>query len=167
MDEVWKPIARLPGYQVSNLGRFIGPDGKERKLQSHGSGYLNLVITLPAHRLVCEAFHGESPFPGAQALHGPDHTKTNISADNLRWGTNQENVTDTIDSGRANFLKGEEHGRALLTWDIVRSARARSEAGESIKALWRELGESLGVTYPAFYKAVKGITWKEEETCES
>lgn len=166
MEEEWKPIDRLPGYEASSLGRIRGPDGSVRKLQKQAKGYPMLMVSFVAHRLVCEAFHGPPPFPGAQALHGPDHNKNNILPENLRWGTSQENSDDTISSGRANFLKGEDHGRALITWDIVNAARVRNAAGEYVKAIWRDIGEPLGIGYAAFFKAVKGVTWKEAP-CES
>lgn len=43
------------------------------------------------HRLVCEAFHGEPPFPKAVVIH-LDEDGTNNRAENLRWGTQKENL---------------------------------------------------------------------------
>lgn len=43
------------------------------------------------HRLVCEAFHGPSPFPKAVVIH-LDEDALNNAAENLRWGTQKENL---------------------------------------------------------------------------
>lgn len=163
MDEEWRDIPGLRGYQASSEGRIRNKNGLILKPQNHNKGYPVIMIQLGVHKLVCSAFHGDPPFEGAQVLHGPDPHKGNCRPDNLRWGTSQENSDDTITQGRAVFLKGEEHGRALLTWDIVNTARSRAAAGEPIKKIWRDLGQPVGVEYPAFYKAVRGITWKESQ----
>jgi len=42
------------------------------------------------HRLVCEAFHGE-PKPGQVVIH-LDEDATNNRPDNLRWGSQKENL---------------------------------------------------------------------------
>jgi hypothetical protein len=43
------------------------------------------------HRLVCEAFHGPPPFPGAVVIH-LDEDALNNRPSNLRWGTQKENL---------------------------------------------------------------------------
>lgn len=43
------------------------------------------------HRAVCEAFHGVAPFPRAVVIHLDDDA-TNNKPDNLRWGTQKENL---------------------------------------------------------------------------
>jgi hypothetical protein len=43
------------------------------------------------HRLICEAFYGPPPFDGAVVIHG-DENALNNNADNLRWGTQRENL---------------------------------------------------------------------------
>jgi hypothetical protein len=45
------------------------------------------------HRLICEAFHGE-PKPGQVVLH-LDEDATNNRPDNLRWGSQKENLNAT------------------------------------------------------------------------
>ena len=47
------------------------------------------------HRLVCEAFHGPAPSPDAMALHKGD-VRSDNSAENLRWGTNSENIREAL-----------------------------------------------------------------------
>lgn len=43
------------------------------------------------HRLVCEAFHGLVPFERAVVLH-LDENALNNRPENLRWGTQKENL---------------------------------------------------------------------------
>jgi hypothetical protein len=43
------------------------------------------------HRLVCEAFHGPPPFPGAVVLHVNENSHDNCPG-NLKWGTQTENL---------------------------------------------------------------------------
>lgn len=43
------------------------------------------------HRLVCEAFHGPAPFERAVVIH-IDENALNNRSENLRWGTQKENL---------------------------------------------------------------------------
>lgn len=43
------------------------------------------------HQLVCEAFHGPKPFPRAVVIHA-DENALNNAPENLRWGTQKENL---------------------------------------------------------------------------
>ncbi len=47
--------------------------------------------TYKVHRLVAEAFHGPSPFPRAVVMHLDENPRNN-SVDNLKWGTQKENL---------------------------------------------------------------------------
>lgn len=74
-----KPILRKDGYQRVCL-------------RKEGKAYDFLV-----HRLVLETFIGPCP-DGMECLH-MDGNKQNNSLDNLRWGTREENVQDSIRHG--------------------------------------------------------------------
>ena len=47
--------------------------------------------TIKVHRAVCEAFHGPPPFPKAVVIH-LDENGLNNRPENLRWGTQKENL---------------------------------------------------------------------------
>jgi hypothetical protein len=115
MSEVWKEVPSRPGVQVSSEGRVLLPSKtvpmpnggvrlystqpifgsiarasktarhKYRKVQC--ADYGNMKV----HRLICEAFHGPAPFPKAVVIH-LDEDALNNRADNLRWGTQKENL---------------------------------------------------------------------------
>jgi hypothetical protein len=46
---------------------------------------------MKVHRLVCEAFHGPAPNPRSVVIH-LDEDATNNRPENLRWGTQKENL---------------------------------------------------------------------------
>lgn len=46
---------------------------------------------LKIHRLICEAFHGPAPFPKAVVIH-LDEDALNNRPENLKWGTQKENL---------------------------------------------------------------------------
>ena len=115
MEEEWRPVPSRPGIMASNHGFIMTPEVtitmpnggvrtiktkprrgcvcRSNKNASHV--YLNIQHskygTMKAHRLVCEAFHGPPPFPRAVVIH-LDEDGTNNRADNLKWGTQKENL---------------------------------------------------------------------------
>lgn len=46
---------------------------------------------IKVHQAVCEAFHGPKPFPEAVVIHR-DENGLNNRPENLRWGTQKENL---------------------------------------------------------------------------
>jgi len=115
MEEIWKPVPSKPGITVSSLGRVLFP---ERQAQMPHGGwrtyktkpvfgtktraakgarhfymgvYNKFYGNLKVHRLVCEAFHGPPPFERAVVIH-LDEDATNNKPDNLKWGTQKENL---------------------------------------------------------------------------
>jgi hypothetical protein len=115
MTEHWKPIPSKPGLMASSLGRVKLPDsvaplpnggirsykpkptyGVKTKA-SKTAQHKYMVLTnrklgnLKIHRLVCEAFHGPAPLERAVVLH-LDENSLNNKPENLRWGTQKENL---------------------------------------------------------------------------
>ncbi len=112
--EVWKPVPSIPGLEASSQGRVRClsyaqdmPHGGQRVrsfgptigLTSYGrkaSEYRRMIFrfrgkTYKVHRAVCEAFHGHAPFDGAVVMH-LDEDGRNNAPENLRWGTQRENL---------------------------------------------------------------------------
>lgn len=73
--------------------------GPTHGLTSYGcktSEYRRMIFrfrgkTYKVHRAVCEAFHGAPPFGGAVVMHLDEDGRNNV-AENLRWGTQRENL---------------------------------------------------------------------------
>lgn len=118
--EIWKPVPSEPGMLASSFGRVLGapahaplPNGGFRSYfpkPRFGSvakskvdaahEYLNIMVRRyegnrqaprKVHQLVCEAFHGPKPFDAAVVIH-LDENALNNRPENLRWGTQKENM---------------------------------------------------------------------------
>lgn len=113
--EIWKPVHSKPGIMASSEGKIILPPsyapipnggyraylpkptiGVVRRAKSGAAHeylgvYARAFGNLKVHQLVCEAFHGGRPFDGAVVLH-LDENALNNRPDNLRWGTQKENL---------------------------------------------------------------------------
>lgn len=115
MDEVWKPCVTFPEILASNLGRILLPAStakmphggirtytpkpsfgnptKSSKTARHVymGKYAYKFGNLKVHRLVCEAFHGPRPSPKHVVIH-LNEDATDNRAENLKWGTQKENL---------------------------------------------------------------------------
>lgn len=119
--EVWKPVPSEAGVLASNKGRVLLPPryapvahggfrayfpkprfgqvSREHKDAAHT--YRIIMVHRPEakakqsprkiHQLVCEAFHGEKPFPDAVVIHINEDAHDN-RPENLKWGTQKENL---------------------------------------------------------------------------
>jgi len=139
--EKWKDIPESDGaYQVSNTGKvksiaryveqhnrwgginrftveerimkpWFGPEGSQAyprvSLRIDGK-YKTFLV----HQLVCKAFHGERP-EGYQVCH-TDGNKQNNNARNLRWGTQEENISDCKKHG--GYIKGWEKRKEVALY---------------------------------------------------
>jgi hypothetical protein len=107
LTEVWKLIPSQPDLEASSLGRVrVMPHKAVTGLgltrtyggvptcgQWDGKRFIYARKhhnTLRVARLVCEAFHGPAP-EGLNCLH-IDESSANNSPDNLKWGTQKENL---------------------------------------------------------------------------
>lgn len=115
MAENWKPVPSLPGVMASDEGRILLPPrhaslpnggirlylpkpsrgtiatackGAKHKYRNYWTRYFG---NIKVHQAVCEAFHGLKPFPAAVVIH-KDENGLNNCADNLKWGTQKENL---------------------------------------------------------------------------
>jgi DNA-binding CsgD family transcriptional regulator len=121
--EVWKSIARIPGYEVSDRGRvrsywkkaWDGRRGSVRRRiarpkivrpRRHAQGYL-LITAIDVcgvrrshrvHQLVLETFVGPCP-EGLECCH-EDGCPAHNWVGNLYWGTHSQNCLDAVRHGR-------------------------------------------------------------------
>lgn len=115
MEEIWKPVPSKPEILASSFGRILLPESsakmpnggiryykpeptyghKTKANKNARHSYMNVANrkfgNLKVHRLVCEAFHGLAPFEKAVVIH-LDENATNNRPENLKWGTQKENL---------------------------------------------------------------------------
>lgn len=80
--------------------------------------YAKFFGNMKVHRLVCEAFHGPPPFPRAVVIH-KDECGTNNRPENLKWGTQKENLNMPGFIAYCRSRTGENSG-----WAKHRAAKA-------------------------------------------
>ncbi|MCD1287308.1 MULTISPECIES: NUMOD4 motif-containing HNH endonuclease [unclassified Brevibacterium] len=124
VPERWLPVVGYEGlYEVSSIGNLRTVERKDslgrrrksrpRKPALKPDGYLQVMLFKDGvnrnhyvQRLVLEAFAGPCP-PLREACHRND-IKTDNRAENLRWGTRQENMIDQARNGRSVGSKMSE-----------------------------------------------------------
>lgn len=118
MNELWRPVAQFPDYEVSSLGRVRRLTATHKnpagfKLSAHPGRRGHLAVnpylngrrhTVYVHRLVALAFvDGDHAL---DVLHR-DGDPSNNAALNLYWGTDSDNQHDAVRHG--------VHGQASKT----------------------------------------------------
>lgn len=113
----------------ATAGRNTAP-GVEQPGYLRKDGYLWVTIRIgdqrvarSLHRLVCRAFHGEPPFPGAQVAHR-DGVRTHNAETNLSWKTAKGNAADRDQHGRTK--RGHAHYLAALSPEALADIRLSS-----------------------------------------
>jgi hypothetical protein len=127
--EIWRDVPSLPGMLASSEGRVMMvpyrgsmPNGGIRPYggtptfgvwNKHDGRFITTIgdRTHKIARLVAEAFHGPPPFEGAVVMH-VDENAANNRADNLRWGTQRENLNAPGFLEYCRGRTGENHPRA-------------------------------------------------------
>jgi hypothetical protein len=159
-----KKIERFPKYEFHHDGYVVSRIKKNpRVLKPIKMGnYVGLQLVRSdghtekayLHRLICEAFHGPCP-PGMECRH-LDGDKTNNAANNLAWGTRDENTSDRTRHGTNPV--GERNPMAKLTYSkVLELRRFRAETGKSYKLI----GLEFGVSTMTAYRAATGQSWSE------
>lgn len=177
-SETWRPVVGREGeYEVSDLGRVRSLDrvivqrlgfgknpdklvsrrlrGKLLALAPSGP-YLTVRLGLdadsaPVQWLVASAFIGPRP-PGLLVLHG-DGDGMHNAAPNLRYGTQVENMADSLAHG--TLARGEDFARSKLTDQKAAAARALSGLFTQY-----ELASMFRVTRSAIQAVQKRMNWK-------
>lgn len=161
--EEWRTVPGYPNYQVSNLGNVRGPKGPKKRVVGNANHvqmtlwHNNKAKTMSVNRIVCLAFHADTYFEGAHALH-KNHIPDDCRAENLYWGTHKKNMQDMVEADRTGRSKGEKHGMAKLDWAKVKDIRARYAAGETQIAL----AKVFGVHNTQISNIVRNKSWKDK-----
>ncbi|MEA1064721.1 NUMOD4 domain-containing protein [Erwinia sp. HR93] len=172
-SERWRPVVNFEGlYEVSNFGRVRSVSrwvdfGKGRRLSegrlltiSIKGAYKNVCLcnngvelTKTIHRLVAEAFVAGT----GKVVRHLDGNSLNNHADNLAWGSYQDNENDKARHGRT--LKGEKHHNAKLTREDVINIRQMHARGMTQLAI----AAALCIGRGAVGCVVRGETWEHIE----
>jgi hypothetical protein len=136
--ERWIPI--LDGrYEVSNQGKFRSTKTERiKRIHMSGCGYPYITISIAAHVLVAEAFHG--PRPLGMEINHKDGDKSNFADSNLEYVTQLDNQQHAIRMKlKATALNGR-HGRSKLT--VQQAAEIRRLFRPAQKGEWGAFGHS-------------------------
>ena len=153
-SEEWRVAYGLPGYEVSNLGRFRGPRGllKPRKT-ARGSWVVSprvdgRQVGRVLAKIVLQSF--VRPFEdGEISLHGSLGRDDNRLC-NLSIGTYaQNNGPDKVRDG--TLAKGVKQGLCRLTQSQVEEIKLSKERRQA-------LAERFGVCYTTVWNIQKGVT---------
>lgn len=125
----WMPIPSLPEYLACDDGSVMripytapGPLGRGVRVYGGEPRGGQLVDGRPTivfkgknyrvSRLVCEAFHGPAPFHRAVVMHLNDDPADN-RPENLRWGTQKENLNTPSFIAYCRSRVGDRHPHAI------------------------------------------------------
>lgn len=170
--EEWRIVPGFDHYEVSDLGRVRRRVAYHwyaagRLLKPSPSGknltYLNVDLRqggrqmqIGVHRLVALAFLGSPPTPKHHASHIDGKSHRNVR-NNIEWATPAENERRKREHGtaRRGHLCGEEHGRAVLNWKVVKWLRKNDAPGLAVV-----MAPKLNVSSSTIRMAIRGVTWK-------
>jgi hypothetical protein len=143
-DDLWERTAEgciVPPYRLGAIHR-----DRHREMMVDGKRML-------AHRAVFLQTYGYLP---KVVRHSCDNPPC-INPAHLLGGTQADNVHDMHERGRARKARGEQSGRAKLTWEQVRAIRAALAAGATPASQAR----AYGVDHKVIRNIRDGKTWKE------
>jgi len=110
-----------------------------------------------AHRVMYEMVHGKIK-DNLVVMHSCDNPSC-ININHLSVGTQNDNMQDMHQKGRANPCSGENHPCAKLSVDDVRKIRSRYEKG-SRKNGASQLAREFNVSKQTVLTLLKNATWK-------
>lgn len=150
---MWRVIPNYTNYEVSDQGQvkrsaclnYRGKLRKERilKLNPAPAGYLITALSkagkkkwMTVHSLVLKVFKGPRP-EGQEARH-LNGVKTDNRAENLEWGTIQENRLDQKRHGTG--IQGKRNPKAKMSLEDVERVVFLRELGYSQQAIADQSG---------------------------
>ena len=146
-------IYKIKNNQSRKTNPRNQPKQKHPTPESTGHLYVNLATgVFYVHRLVLEAFVGESP-KGMECRH-LDGNPQNNNLENLKWGTRKQNIEDRRRHG--SMLLGEDAHKATITNNEARKIKELINEG-SIGV--SEIAERFGVSTGLVYKIRRGESW--------
>jgi hypothetical protein len=160
MIEEWRPVARWPEYEVSNLGRVRRVETGAIRKPVSVSGYQAMRLTRPGgegetilvHRAVALAFL-RKPRRARNQVNHKDSNRWNPRLDNLEWVTASQNIKHGYDHG-ACCAKGARNGHSKLNDQAVAEIRA-SDSGH-----FPSLALRFGVSIATIRDVSARRTWK-------
>jgi hypothetical protein len=158
-----KPVPGYPFLSADNTGSiWLQKDDALTRLNAWETKAGYLVVSVPgrssplyAHRLTLMAWVGPPAGPKMVTRH-IDHCKTNNIPSNLCWGTQRDNTSDRMKSGKR--FTGESNPAAKLTEKDVHAARILLEFNIPKK----DIAKRLGVSVFAIRSLASGRTWRVE-----
>jgi hypothetical protein len=162
--EVWMPVPNYEGlYEISNHGRFaaIRKDGRFFRKLNDKTHYLSVSVksmdgkpqkSLYIHTLVAHVFI--KPRPDGLVVRHLDGNRYNNKVENLAYGTNAQNVADSVKHG---IYKGSNNGRSIINESGAKAIKHLSQNGVTHKML----ADSFGVTVQAIYAITSNRNWKD------
>ena len=106
-----------------------------------------------AHRFSWILKNGKIP-NGLFVCHKCDNPSC-VNPSHLFLGTNKENIKDMYNKGRAPNTKGENNGRAILTWQNVKRIRSLIN-----KYTLAEIAKKFGVSHGCVSHIKFGRNWR-------
>ncbi len=169
-EEEWRPVVGFEGfYEVSSYGRVRAlfdacknrfKSGRILAYQKQHKGHIAVTLMPPGrkrkrflvHRLVWLAFCGVIS-DGFLVRHWDGNPRNNVPG-NLRMGTHQDNVDDTVRHGHTT--QGERSGQAKLSNQDIYHIRARLASGEYQYVI----AADFGVSQSRISSINTGKSWK-------
>ena len=163
MDEVWKPVRGFPHYWVSNKGRVYSSLSETfvRGTPNVKSGHIDLSLHRSGHRyhkflhrLVAEAFI-PNPFNYPTVRHLNDNPSDNC-VENLAWGTQLDNVRDSIKNGTFRYFTEEDYEKAMQKRRMPIIAIRFSDNRELYFESQQEASRVLNIHQSSIYLVIAG-----------
>lgn len=163
LDERWWYIDGAPGYMISDCGRVWSTASQQfLKLKTMDrEGHLGVCLSINGrpryeyiHRLMAKAFiPNPNNYPVVRHLNDEPHDN---HLENLRWGTQRDNIHDAIRNGKSHRVTPEEREIGLAkTRKPVRATNIKT--GNSVVYMSQtDAARILGLQQANVWKVLNG-----------